>query len=174
VAARYPLVAVSELWDDGELGYWGAYAAKFIVTLPQGDVELVGVHLETPREGIESLLKHGVGARKDICRELERRAQISELARKLAGDSPTAIVAGDFNMPVESAIYRHDWAGFTNAFSTAGLGFGHTKQTRWLGIRIDHVLAGRGWNSRRCRVGADVGSDHRPLLADFSRVATVE
>ena len=34
-------------------------------------------------------------------------------------------------------------------------------------VRIDHILAGPGWRCGRCWVGPDVGSPHRPLLADL-------
>ena len=34
-------------------------------------------------------------------------------------------------------------------------------------VRIDHVLAGKGWNCVRCWVGPNVGSPHRPVLADL-------
>ena len=79
-----------------------------------------------------------------------------------------AIVAGDFNLPLESAIYRRDWATLQNAFSAAGFGLGHTKRSRWFGIRIDHVLAGSKSRIERCWIGPDVGSDHRPLVAELT------
>jgi vancomycin resistance protein VanJ len=34
-------------------------------------------------------------------------------------------------------------------------------------VRIDHILAGPGWYCARCWVGPDVGSPHRPVLADL-------
>ena len=81
------------------------------------------------------------------------------------------ILAGDFNMPVDSTIYRDVWNRYANAFSTSGFGFGHTKHTDvrgWrFGIRIDHILTGPGWWPKRCRVGPDIGSDHLPLLVDL-------
>jgi endonuclease/exonuclease/phosphatase (EEP) superfamily protein YafD len=80
------------------------------------------------------------------------------------------VIAGDFNMPTDSDIYQLYWSSYTNAFSAAGLGFGYTKFTRWHGIRIDHILAGPGWRCRRSWVGPDVGSDHRPVLAELTWV----
>jgi endonuclease/exonuclease/phosphatase (EEP) superfamily protein YafD len=74
---------------------------------------------------------------------------------------------GDFNLPVESAIYRANWAGFTNAFSQQGLGFGYTKHTRWHGIRIDHVLARSGWDIERAWVGPSAGGDHLPVIVEL-------
>ncbi|HEV3004652.1 MAG TPA: endonuclease/exonuclease/phosphatase family protein, partial [Pirellulales bacterium] len=169
VASRYRLAVGPALIDDGQLGYWGAWAAKYTASAPDGDMDFVVVHLETPREGFESLMRHGVGGRHDVQNELVRRARISELARALAGDGPTLIVAGDFNMPCDSAIYRRHWAGLSNAFSEAGFGFGSTKRTRWFGIRIDHVLAGPGWHVERAWVGAYIGSSHRPLIVQLAR-----
>jgi endonuclease/exonuclease/phosphatase (EEP) superfamily protein YafD len=37
-------------------------------------------------------------------------------------------------------------------------------------VRIDHILAGPGWRCRRCRVGPDAGSPHRPVIADMTWV----
>jgi endonuclease/exonuclease/phosphatase (EEP) superfamily protein YafD len=54
-------------------------------------------------------------------------------------------IAGDFNMPTDSRILRHFWdPHYTNAFSTVGLGLGHTKHTPvgplTYGLRIDHIF----------------------------------
>lgn len=129
---------------------------------------LVNLHLETPREAIEALM-HGLwkqAAEHD--RVIALRVWESELARQWVDEAPyPAIIVGDLNMPVDSAIYRRSWAGFENAFSRAGLGFGATKRTRWFGVRIDHVLAAPGWTTERAWVGPDLGSDHLPILADL-------
>ena len=99
---------------------------------------------------------------------IDQREIESTLARAFANQtSGPLIVAGDFNMPVESAIYRAHWHEFTNAFSCAGWGFGATKATRWHGIRIDHVLLGPGWSCAGAQVGADLGLDHRPMVVDL-------
>jgi endonuclease/exonuclease/phosphatase (EEP) superfamily protein YafD len=77
------------------------------------------------------------------------------------------VITGDFNMPIESAIYRRYWSSFTNAFSEAGLGFGDSKETSWHGIRIDHVLLGSDWQCLGAFVGPHLGGDHRPMVADL-------
>ncbi|AGP38006.1 endonuclease/exonuclease/phosphatase family protein [Sorangium cellulosum] len=129
---------------------------------------LLNLHLETPREAIEALM-HGLwkqAAEHD--RVIALRAWESELARQWVDEAPSpAVIVGDLNMPVDSAIYRRFWSGFENAFSRAGLGFGATKRTRWFGVRIDHVLAGPGWTTERAWIGPDLGSDHLPILADL-------
>ncbi len=77
-------------------------------------------------------------------------------------------MAGDFNLTAEHPLYRRDWSGYVNAFSGASWGLGETMFTRRIGLRIDHVLAGPDWRPVRCWVGPDVGSAHRPVLADLS------
>jgi endonuclease/exonuclease/phosphatase (EEP) superfamily protein YafD len=98
-----------------------------------------------------------------ISREIESRVT-SRWA--VQGQLPL-LVAGDFNLPVESRIYRESWGGFINAFSRSGRGFGFTRFNGWIRVRIDHVLAGPGWRVDRAWVGPDVGSDHRPVVADL-------
>jgi endonuclease/exonuclease/phosphatase (EEP) superfamily protein YafD len=75
-----------------------------------------------------------------------------------------AIVLGDLNMPIESAIYRRNWSSFANAFSRCGFGLGWTKRTRRFGVRIDHVLLGAGLGCETARVVPALGSDHRGLI----------
>jgi endonuclease/exonuclease/phosphatase (EEP) superfamily protein YafD len=71
-------------------------------------------------------------------------------------------VAGDFNLPADSAIFRDNWSWLQDAFGQAGWGYGYSKYTKYWGIRIDHVLTGPGWQARSCQVQSDVGSDHLP------------
>jgi endonuclease/exonuclease/phosphatase (EEP) superfamily protein YafD len=97
----------------------------------------------------------------------DRRLE-SELASQMAAEVEGPIViAGDFNMPVESAIYQQYWSNWENAFSSAGLGYGHTKFTRFFGARIDHVLVNREWDVLAARIGPNLGGDHRPLFVDL-------
>lgn len=173
VASRWPIRRADWLVDDGRLGYWGDFAVRCELAAPKGIVSIIGVHLETPREALEALIDRRWRARTAVEQDMARRARISALARRLVDRSPAStIVAGDFNLPIESAIYRRDWSPLENAFSSAGLGLGYTKRSRWFGVRIDHVLAGRPWQVERCWVGPDVGSDHRPLLAELTAAAT--
>ena len=76
------------------------------------------------------------------------------------------LLAGDFNAPPEGCTYRDSLGRYTDAFATAGWGFGYTFRNRGMQLRIDHVLAGAGWSFARCSVGPDLGSPHRPVVAD--------
>jgi vancomycin resistance protein VanJ len=117
------------------------------------------------REGLVAVRHRDLG---DFHANIVEREWESELARGWATRAAgPLLVAGDFNMPVESAIYRRYWSGFENAFSTAGNGYGSTKHTRLFGTRIDHVLAAPGLECVNAFVGPDAGSDHRPLVADY-------
>lgn len=148
-----------------------------IVETPEGDVSFCNIHLPSPRYGIMEVLDRTTvvkpSRRGTLVAETENR---QEASRRIAGwigqlEGPV-LIAGDFNMPQESTVYRRDWSGYTNAFSQAGIGFGWTEwpTIRGLsyGIRIDHILMGAGWRSSRAWVGPQVGSEHLPLIADVA------
>lgn len=150
-----------------EAGIGGTGAAvRYRLDVGGRPVRLVNVHLETPRRGLEGLFRNETGrvGANSVSREIESR----QVARWAAEGEGPLVVAGDFNLPVESAIYRESWGGLANAFSRAGRGFGHTRYNGWIRVRIDHVLAGPGWRVERAWVGPDVGSDHRPVVADLA------
>ncbi len=142
-----------------------------VVDTPAGPVRLGMVHLSTPRNALDNYPDLSSIPRLGPVTEantLERAAE-SQAARQwiLSGPDLPTIVAGDFNLPVESAIYREYWSDFGNALSEAGFGTVYTKHTRWWGIRIDHILFSHGIRARRAFVGRDVGSDHEPVIADL-------
>jgi vancomycin resistance protein VanJ len=134
---------------------------------PDGPFSLLLLHLETVREGLEELVRFR--SPRGLRSVTRLRRYESRLAREFAqGEPGPLLVAGDFNMPVDSQIYREFWSGFDNAFSSCGWGYGRTKWTRWYGMRIDHVLMDQSWACVAAEVGPDVGSDHRPLIADLA------
>jgi endonuclease/exonuclease/phosphatase (EEP) superfamily protein YafD len=104
---------------------------------------------------------------------VERRQEARAVSRWANAGNHPLLVAGDFNLPVESTIYQQSWSGFLNAFSEAGMGLGYTFVTRWSGVRIDHILAGSGWRCRHCWVGPNLGSPHRPVIADLEWVGSL-
>lgn len=84
---------------------------------------------------------------------------------------PPEIIAGDFNLVVESAVFRRDWVGtrWHDSFDEAGWGMGHTWRSSWYGLRIDHILHDDTWVASKAKVGPDLGSDHLPLMVELSR-----
>lgn len=167
LASRHPIEEEQSVVDSGLLGYWGTIAMRCRLETPLGRVHVVNVHLETPREGLDAILSGGLAGRSEMQADIERRAKISALASRLAGEAPRTLVLGDFNMPADSSIYRRDWSRFTNAFSRAGWGFGGSKMTRWFSVRIDHALGSDDWQAVRAWLGPRLGSDHRPLIAEW-------
>jgi endonuclease/exonuclease/phosphatase (EEP) superfamily protein YafD len=77
------------------------------------------------------------------------------------------MIVGDFNTPPESTIFPHVWEDYRDAFSAAGWAYGYTFFGSGTMVRIDHILAGKGWSCSACRVGSHVGSPHRPVIADL-------
>lgn len=172
--SRHPVIQVeprdrTDVWRRGGNGAIIRYTIDLArVQGAPARINLLHLHLETVRDAIEALLHGGPRGAPEHDRNVALRAWESEVARAWVDTSPhPTVVAGDLNLPVESAIYRRSWADLENAFSRAGVGFGATKRTRWFGLRIDHVLVGPGWSSERAWIGPDLGSDHRPLLADL-------
>jgi endonuclease/exonuclease/phosphatase (EEP) superfamily protein YafD len=173
IASPHP---ISERSLSRRLPYHRADALGCTVTTPQGAVRFCNLHLETPRPGLEAILDrrtlvHPGGRQALISLTADRLAQSRQVSRFAREQVQAEIVAGDFNMPVESAIYRQLWRGYRNAFSWVGSGYGYTKwsEKRGLsyGLRIDHVLCSQKFQPVRCWVARDIGSDHLPVVADF-------
>ena len=166
------------------------FAIRYTIAHPTGPFTLVNLHLETARKGLEGLLgNEGLLRDKTGLPDLPRTVETTRFHRNAdvrtresaltaawslrdAGLTPL-IVVGDFNMPVESSIYRTYWRSLTNAFEARGNGFGFTKhEGRWLRIRIDHVLVTPRWfGVEQAWVAPDVGSDHRPVVVDLIRTS---
>lgn len=147
-----------------------------VVKAPGGDLHFCTVHLPSPRYGLQAILDRktlmSLSRRSLLESETSRRFSTArDVSSALAALVGPVIVAGDFNMPVDSTIYRETWSSYTNAFSTAGSGYGWTVRGGPrgfdFGVRIDHVLVGAGFDVLHCETGPDIGSDHLPLIANF-------
>lgn len=171
-----------------QLGYGGtALVSRYLILHPTRPFYVVNLHLETARKGLEQmlgsdgLLPDGGGLPQTLpftqgsdrfeANALIRRRESQRASAWAARDARTSpvVVAGDFNLPVESTIYRESWRSWMNAFEARGRGFGYTKsEGSLLRIRIDHILATRQWfRVSGAWLGPDVGSDHRPVIADL-------
>lgn len=176
------------------LGYGGAgNAVRHLLDTPFGQLIVVNVHLETARKGLYAFLgnnpallkllgikpmsskrvlnaKGTADDRAEINAEIRDRESARATAYALQGERAVpVIVAGDFNLPVESAIFRRHWGAFTDAFESSGTGFGWTKREgSLLRIRIDHIL-GNAYAPKPIGtwLGPDLGSDHKPVIADL-------
>ena len=167
VATRYPCRCQDSL-PATRLALPGA-AGHYQIETPVGAVAIYNVHLPTPRPGIEATIRNKFSNFDELRAILPLQAEASKIVREWVAEPPGLfLVAGDFNMPVEMRLYRRDWGSFQNAFSESGMGWGGTKMTAWHSVRIDHILSGPPFQTERCFVGPDLGSDHRPVIADLT------
>jgi len=168
IVSRLPIEAAEELRAE-PLKPWEKRAVRCRLQTAVGPIQVVCLHLETPRKGLSELrgsLRRGADA---VRHNTEKRQLESGLASRFSREfSGPTVIAGDFNTPVESRIYQRHWSGWQNAFSRAGCGLGYTKYTRLIGIRIDHVLVSEHWRVTSAWVGPDLGGDHRPLVAELA------
>jgi exonuclease III len=167
LATRFPIreEVTLERIRTGDQGGTGNAVLFRLDTGPR-IVDVVVVHLETPRKGLESL-RYGGRFSRMAPNLIIREIGATRVRRWIDQQSRDAIIAGDFNMPVESRIYRKIFGDCTNAHSTAGHGFGWTRVLRWFSVRIDQVIACGAWIPLHAEVGSDLGSDHLPLIVDL-------
>ncbi len=97
-------------------------------------------------------------------------SQLQRLADGLIKQEPPLLVVGDLNAT--------GWDGRLEPFKLAGLKDarrGHGILATWpvgkpfMAIPLDHILLPKTWQSQRCVLGPDIGSDHYPLLARVVR-----
>lgn len=169
LASRYPIAAASELEDRShrDLGF----AVLYELQSPAGVLPVFSVHTASPHLVFEALLRGDPSGVEQVRQNIATRRRESEITSQAAVHAGDRVVlAGDFNLSCESAIYRRSYSRFSDAFSEVGSGFGYTYYTGWNGVRIDHVLTGAAWKCTRVRILPGVGSQHRPLLADLELV----
>ena len=176
IGSKWPL-------SQGEVCHTSPYdrhtAMAVRVDTPAGPVLLGDVHLMTARRGLTDLsvssLLDGSGSASvehhAFLRDEEAR-QTQAFLTNLAVDTPV-IVAGDFNMPTTSSIFKDSFGCYSDAYDEAGTGFGYTAPCRpvrfWLPnvpwLRIDHILTSDHWETLHCETGEFNGSDHRLVAA---------
>ncbi len=168
VTSRHPIVATSAMERDAfEFAGGSALVQTYTIDWHDQPVVVTNVHLETQRAGLDLFRRGRVFdaipqmKEKSVLREIELRVT----RRWVDSLSAPRIVAGDFNTPPESRIYRSSWADWTNAFDARGRGAGGTRLNGWIRARIDHILVDEAWSVAGVRVAADAGSDHLPVVA---------
>jgi endonuclease/exonuclease/phosphatase (EEP) superfamily protein YafD len=135
---------------------------------PVGIVHFFNLHLASPRRQLrETVDDAGRGPELVQATSDTRWEQMENVARQVGRASGPVVLAGDFNTPPQSAIFRRLWPEYDDAFGSAGWGWGYTFYGGRTMVRIDHVLTGPGWWCKACWVGPDVGSPHRPVVADL-------
>lgn len=175
IASKFPIRKVENLRlsdipgeDIDEHSRRTGSAVCYELQLPNGTVRLVNVHLMSPHRPLDMLRD---GDTDEAARVLQagsdrRRNESQLIANRVAPMSRPILLAGDFNMPSDSPIWRQCWSQFTDAFEAAGWGYGLSYASRRAAFRIDHVLASPDVVCEECWLGPNLGSPHRPLVAD--------
>ena len=168
---KYAIVRIDSLRRDAfEAADGAGWVKRYRLKAPHGEFDFTNMHLDTPRKGFEELMDARANAIGAMRGKTEIRDLESKLARRWVDQGPgPRLVAGDFNMPTESAIYRRHWSDLQHGFETVGFGFGYTRLAGWIRLRIDHVLADDGWVVKTARVLPDYGSDHLPMMVEVER-----
>lgn len=109
----------------------------------------------------------------------EQPQQIGRMAPHLAALGPTALVAGDLNAaPWSHAVRRVAAAGGLTRAPAAGPTWLWRRLPvafrPWIGLTIDHVFAKGGIAVHSVTIAEPVGSDHAPLLVEFSLPAAAD
>ncbi|MEP6781681.1 MAG: endonuclease/exonuclease/phosphatase family protein [Gemmatimonadaceae bacterium] len=198
--SRWPIGEIdimprADFADEHKEGFGGSgLVMRTFIASPHGPIVLVNLHLETARRGLQTILgeeehfgydptfarrqladkpqfaaaSYGVRFERNaaIRRAESQRASIWSAAAK----GTPLIIAGDFNLPVESTIFQDFWRQYNDAFEERGNGFGWSKREGpWLNIRIDHVLTtDAGVRPLRIKTGHDYLSDHLPVVVDLA------
>jgi vancomycin resistance protein VanJ len=166
LASRYPIGQAVRL--GGASIKVPGMLMRYELKTSAGVVTLFSLHFASPRQGLYEATHYpatGIVELED--NSAVRRRQLENLVRLADEVSGPVLLMGDFNTPSESALFRGAWDRYTDAFTAAGWGWGHTFFGPKTAVRIDHILAGPGWYCRRCWVGPNIGSPHRPVLADL-------
>src|SRR5206468_3052273 len=152
------------VWRRGDHG-----PIFFEIDAPSGRFQLLNVHFTTIRGGLEALRDAWWrGVPRLVSNRHQAMLDAGAARAKIRHRTDRLLVAGYFNVPIESAIYAENWGDLSNAFSRCGRGLGHTKFTRLFGVRIDHVLMSAPWACSDARVlSSPYGGDHAPLIVDL-------
>src|SRR5262245_4190076 len=145
-----------------------ASVAHYELETPLGLVHVFSLHTASDRQGIaDTIHESRKGPAEVRANSARRREQCAFVADRAAACRGPVLVMGDFNTPPESPIFPQVWAGYADAFSAGGWGWGYTYIGAHTTVRIDHVLTGPGWRVNRCWAGPFVGSQHRPVIAEL-------
>ena len=181
VVSKFPVRVVEECLAHSLLGDKTRLSAvAFEIQHPEQPFLLVSVHPMSPRRALlkldfASFFKGATAgyAAIQMWRASEMKT-IRESISRLSASLPTVVV-GDFNSTSTSNVYKRYWSEFTNAFDTAGSGYGYTAPCSFMDwhhglpwARVDHILTPARWTVQECHVGEANGSDHRLIAATLS------
>ncbi|RZS53303.1 endonuclease/exonuclease/phosphatase family protein [Sphaerotilus mobilis] len=179
IASKHPLrnCKVAPLSADPALGDY----LRCTVEVEGQRLEIVNVHLLSPREGLVATRRERLGGLDDWRINFGHRlGQARHLAEDLARQRATGankrplplLIAGDLNAPEASPVVQTLLAlGLRDAWSSAATGWGythgHSLRPHLSFLRIDHVLVSPTLGLAEVAVGGDEASEHRPVIVDL-------
>jgi endonuclease/exonuclease/phosphatase family metal-dependent hydrolase len=169
LVSRFPIRKAQDITRNQK--WWSAVGYE--IQTPSGPIHFFNVHLASPHYAFRAALhREPNGVLQVQTNTLARLHGAQKLNESQKGILEPCLLAGDFNLPSDSTIFREHLSSFTDAFTERGFGFGLTYHAQWTVTRIDHILSSKGWECRKCWVGPAVGSPHRPLIADLEWVGS--
>lgn len=177
-ASKFPLKCID---TEFVRGFERVTAVHYEIETPQGPVAVFNVHQTSPRRSLTELrpwsLLTGSGVetvrQETTLRDVE--AMKTRAFTQLDDPGMPRIIAGDFNMPNDSSLFKAHWGDLRDAYAIAGVGYGYTSpcqtknlwpnNTPW--AQVDHILSSHHWQIERCWIGKSGGSDHRLIAAQL-------
>jgi endonuclease/exonuclease/phosphatase (EEP) superfamily protein YafD len=170
-------IAGTDETTPGGIGLFSRFplAEAQVLVPPEGAFRRIDAIVETPEGPVRVLAVHPVPPVRPAWTSM-RNDELAALARTVRDSELPAIVVGDLNETPFGRSYRELVAtgGLVSARRVAGLAptwptraFGF-RVPAWMGIPIDHALATGEFTPTALVVGPDLGSDHRPLVAEFA------
>ena len=134
---------------------------------PGGRLAVLNAHLSSSKTAFRRLQGHASLPSRLSSSAMVRTREFETMLRALPTSAPV-VLAGDFNTPPRSCLYRLLGQRMTDAFAATrfGLGLTYLWQKRAPAWRIDYVWCGNGVRPLTCTVGPAYPSDHRPVVAD--------
>ncbi|MEE2000411.1 endonuclease/exonuclease/phosphatase family protein [Alkalimonas sp. MEB108] len=164
---QHQLVAVRQL-DRRPLDGYGYYATHYELAVAGTTFQVVNLHLNTPRHGIDLLAAPRSNYQRFIRFHRDKSIESMIASQLVQEDTRKVIIGGDFNLTQQSRIYREHWKHWPNSFRLAGIGLGHTKYSRFLRARIDHLLVSDDLAVISSQTHPAMGSDHKPLIVEIA------
>jgi endonuclease/exonuclease/phosphatase (EEP) superfamily protein YafD len=172
VASRWPLSELTRI--DLDVPDPRFFAVRATLTMPDGapPITVYNVHLLSARYGLLSVRSRNIQV---LEQNLEDRLTQADKVAAAIRTGPTGpiLLTGDLNAPPSSMAKRSLLStGLRDAFEASGWGYGFTYGTSTkIGrpyVRIDCILASPDFRADSIYVGNDIGSEHRPVIADLT------